>query len=329
MDGVVDGIIDAILDGLRDAYHGPDAITPTREDLIVTEASGPAGPDYKFSFHIVVAPYAVANNEEAKGFTARVLQQLPAAFRGFVDVQVNKSLQNFRLTGSSKPGSTRVKRVTARFGTGDPPREATVIRAQPGARILSRMCVPGDDRGDEYARVPEISDEDLLAVSEILARTGASAAHSFWRARGGLLLFRRLRPGHCAICGRVHDKDNTLMVAAVPVEDAPGSDPAKAAHQIVEHCRHNSETRVLGVVALTRRCLSTLPGPAPRDTGSRLAAPRRSDLAIRARVAAISREPLTFTWPTRRSRNGPLPAPVRGAWMRAYEAVPTSPSRAR
>jgi len=292
VDGILNGLIDVILDELQGAYLGLEDLAATRNDVIATDSSGPAGDDYKFSFHLVVAPYAVANNEEAKGFTARVLNQLPAAIRELVDPQVNKSLQNFRLVGSSKPNSGRVKEVTTRFGTANLPREATVIRARPGARVLSRLFTEGTGEvrlvdGNAHAQTPEISGEDLRTILEAVARSGAADAHEFHRVCGKLLLFRRKRPSHCAICGRVHDNDNTLMVTAEPVENGPWPDPAaKVAHRIVEHCRHavgGTKTRTLDTADLARLVLFDVAAAGTGQTGRQ----RQSNLTIGARIAAI------------------------------------------
>ena len=82
---------------------------------------------------------------------------------------------------------------------------------------------------------PEIRDKDLKKCLDIVKQSGTSDAHSFQRANGNLILFRRERSGYCSICNRIHDNDNTLMVIVKE-------------NKIIEHCRHseNGKIRVLG-----------------------------------------------------------------------------------
>ena len=303
VDGIINSLIDVILDELQGTYFGLDNIAATRDDIIVTESSGSIGSDYKFSFHLIVAPYVVANNEEAKGFTARVLDQLPATIRELVDPQVNKSLQNFRLVGSSKPNSTRVKEVTTRFRTANLPRDETIIQARPGFRVLSQIYTKeaGDgevlliDNGARF-RTPEVSGEDLRAILEVVAHSGAANAHEFHRAHGELFLFRRKCPSHCVICSRVHDNDNTFMVTIEPIEECGGGpwpDPvSKVAYRIIEHCRradtgsNGTKTRILGSANLTR----IVPFDVAVVNTSQTERRHQSNLTIESRIAAIRSE---------------------------------------
>ena len=342
VDGLIHGLIEVILDELQGSWYGLDDIVTTRDDIIVMEASGQSGADWKFSFHLVVAPYAVANNEEAKGFTARVLDQLPAAIRELVDPQVNKSLQNFRLPGSSKPNTGRVKQITTRFGTADLPREEAVIRARPGARVLARIFTEDDggqtrllEGGDARARVPEITGGDLRTVLEAVEASGASASHEFQSARGELLLYRRTSPSHCTICGRTHDSDNTLMVSVEPVEggDAgPWPDAAaKVPHRIVEHCRRadgsaGPKTRVIGLADLARRTPFDLAAAGGGGVAGTTERGRQTTLTVGARIAAIEAGAVNVHL-ANASELEALPAAAKHVYaeprMRAYEAVPT------
>lgn len=343
VDAIIGGLIDTILDEIQGAWFGLDDVAATRDDIIVAESSGPSGADYKFSFHLIVAPYAVANNEEAKGFTARVLDQLPAPIRALVDPQVNKSIQNFRLPGSSKPtaGPRRVKALTPRFRTADLPREESIIRARPSTRILSRLYTEEDASGQVQllddsvpARVPEIAGDDLRLILELIARCGLAAAHEFQRARGGLLLFRRNQPSHCAICHRVHESDNTLMISTEVVEAGdknPWPDPsAKIPHRVVERCRRASasvpgspRTRDLGTVNLSQREAFDVGG------ASNTADPERQHqtaFTVGARVEAIKAGTIDVH-AANATELETLPVDQRNVYaepqMRAYESVPT------
>ena len=318
-------LLSVICDEIQNSYFGVENVYTTLDDIVVMESSGPVPGGYKFSYHIVVTPYAVANNEEAKGLTARVIAQLPAAVRRFVDAQVNKSVQCFRLTGSTKPKSGRTKAVTTRFGTANLPREATVVRAQAGARILHRLFTEETADGQPRLRgaeAPEIEDEDLRRVLEAIARTGASANHEFLRAQGGLLLFRRTAPGFCDLCGRTHDNDNTLMVTIVPVVPAPAApDPAvRVSHRLLEHCRRRAgAARELALVDLLPQTPYNQGGREPPEARQRVAGH-----VIATRIAAIRAGTVDVHLA---NTTGLEELPQRNVYaeprMRAYEPVPT------
>jgi hypothetical protein len=342
MDGIIGGLVELILDELQSSWYGLDDIVTTRDDIIVAESSGRSGADWKFSFHLVVSPYAVANSEEAKGFTARVLDQLPAAIRDLVDPQVNKSLQNFRLPGSSKRLTGRVKQITTRFGTADLPREDAVIRARPGTRVLARIFTEDDGgqtrllgAGGAHAHVPEIASGDLRTILEAVSASGVGAAHEFQRARGGLLLYRRTAPSHCTICGRTHDSDNTLMVSVEPVEGGDAgpwpNSAAVAPHRIVEHCRRadgraGPKTRVVGLADLARRTPFDLAPAGGGGTAGTTERGRQTALTVEARIAAIA-EGAVDVHLASASELEALPAAAKHTYaepqMRAYETVPT------
>jgi len=319
--------LEVLLEELHVAYHGVDDLHATRRDLIVADSSGPSGGGMKYSYHVLVAPYVVASNEEAKGFTARVLERLAPPLRGLVDPQVNKSLQNFRLVGSSKPGSGRVKRLTARFGTASVLPPGAVVRGEPGARVLARLYTEetGDggarlrEGGDPRAWEPPLAEGDVAEALGVARAAGLLEAHVFQRAEGGLLLFRRTAPGHCGICGRVHEHDNTLMLSLVPQED--GGDGERVPHTLLEHCRHAARgaTRAVGVVGAPRREPYAPPAGGRRGKG-------RAGLTVEARVAALAAGEID---PHRAAASGfeRLPAAQRHVYsepqMRPYEAVPT------
>ena len=102
-DSVIDilrQIISAIKDTSSDIYQC------TINTVMVLESSGISNKKWKYSFHIVLPQYAFHNNEEAKTFYDRLVCHLPKNIATYVD-DVNKSIQNFRMYGSSKFGENR------------------------------------------------------------------------------------------------------------------------------------------------------------------------------------------------------------------------------
>lgn len=156
----------------------------------------------KFSRHIVLHRYYVANYAEATFFTEQVLAHLPAEYHQFLDATVNASRHNFRLPFCHKEGSTRVKRCY--IGCPDDMIVSDVSTALPLPQKVAKK-----DQTHAYPEV-EVTDENIKAALEISAEYTEGFAYD--GCVGTLLLFKRLKPTHCILCDRVHDKNHTLMI---------------------------------------------------------------------------------------------------------------------
>ena len=344
---VVDALIEAVLDELYVAYYGVAGVFPTRKDLVVTDSSGPAGGlGIKYSFHILVLPYSVADNEEAREFTARVLERLPAPLRTFVDPDVNKRIQNFRLAGSAKPGTGRYKRATPEaaqaFGTAaGVPLGELFVTAPPGGRVLPRVYTEAMASSDT-ARPRVALGPQTAAVREALdlaSRAGVTAGHSFSEVRGTLICFVRVAPSHCRICGETHHNDNSLLVGIDPVEGGhqgawPGTGDVTCL--VVEHCRQaRGRGRPIGEVTVRAEDLRGVRAPGartarrrqePRPAQAPTAPPGGKCDRIAERVAAI-REGRVNPHDALASAFEQLPAAQKTVYaapeMRPYELTPT------
>jgi hypothetical protein len=291
---VVSLLIDAILDELYVAYYGIEDLLPTRGDLVVTDSSGPTTNGTKYSFHILVLPYYVADYQEARAFTARVLERIPPPVRAFVDSEVNKQTQNFRLAGSAKLGTDRYKHATSEaaqvFGTAaNVPLQDLFVTAPSGGRVLPRVYTAEEGPAPKQAR-KTLGPHDVVVrtVLDLAARENVTVGHSFSEVRGMLLCFVRDDPSHCRICGETHHKDNSLMVSVDPVEgghDGAWPGTGLVACQVVEHCRQaRGKGRLIGEVTFHAE---ELRGANPAR-GRAVAAPLPdAQDKITARVAAI------------------------------------------
>jgi hypothetical protein len=329
---IVGVLIEAILDELYIAYYAVEDIAATRDALAVTDSSGPTRDGWKYSYHVLVMPFYVADNEEAREFTDRVLERLPPPLRAFVDAGVNKSTQNFRLAGSAKPGTGRFKVPTAAFGTRlvDDDATALLVTAPPGARVLARVYTDAGDSAKRAARPPSLSlNSPAVAVAlELAAAAGVTAGHSVTEVRGTLICFARDAPTHCRICGEPHRRDNSLMLSLEPAEGGhagpwPGAGPLRV--RVVEHCRQARGRGVAvgeivvdaGVLAAPTRAAKAR-GDAPPTPGERE--------RIAARIEAI-RAGRVNPHDALASEFERLPEELKTIYaepqMRAYELVPT------
>jgi hypothetical protein len=302
IEAVVGLLIEAILDELYVGYYGVEDLMPTREDLVVTDSSGPtAANGWKYSYHILVLPYAVPDHQEAAEFTERVLERLPKPLHPFVDANVNKKTQNFRLAGSAKPGTGRYKHATAEaaraFRTAaGVALEDLFVTAASGARVLARVYT--DEAVAQRGRKPRVmlgpQDPVVREVLDLAARAGVTAGHTLHEVRGTLLCFDRDEPTHCPICGEVHHKDNSLMLSIEPVEAGhDGAWPGTGAVEcrVVEHCRQaRGKGRVVGELTLDAAALrgvDTAVGGGGGGRGRRAkAADAGPSLGLREKVAA-------------------------------------------
>ena len=244
MAAILEYLIDKLVDELFMAYYAIEDVTTTRQDIIIAESSGRTDGGWKYSYHIIVAPYAVADNEEAREFTRQFLEGVAAPIRKLVDPQVNKRMQNFRLALNSKLNAFRFKIISAEtagaLGTMPATPSETMIVAPPGMRILPRIFTAEENATHPPAKIHGMTEADVRAVLDIAAKR--TEGHSVRAVKGSLILFERDAPTYCEICGETHRKDNTLMISVEAIEAAhseqwPGREPRP--HHVIEHCRHS------------------------------------------------------------------------------------------
>jgi len=275
-------LVDVIVDEFEARYGGDGHATSPRHVLVMSSMLADAAPDglkQKYSFHILVMPYMVANNLEARDFTRAVLdivhREAPE-LEGLVDPSVNGSTQNFRVLGSQKPGSGRPKvadpRIADALGTMKlGPQESTLVSKAPGSRLLPlRVAQP---EAEPALISADAVHRHLDEITELVFRGDARPAHTLHRVvdgpRGVLVLFSRTRPSKCHICDRVHHSDNSLMVLAAPRQDA---EPQQANDggllEIFELCRRApGKSRPLGYVACAPGTVVQAPPRAAQPDG--------------------------------------------------------------
>jgi hypothetical protein len=97
---ILESITEAILDVMQTYYD----IELEEDDFAIATSIGPE----KYSAHVILKNFVVANNKEAAHLTKLLIEDhLLDHLRPCVDAGVNKSIQNFRMLLSHKVGSTR------------------------------------------------------------------------------------------------------------------------------------------------------------------------------------------------------------------------------
>jgi hypothetical protein len=327
---IVGIVADAIIEELYSTYFAVEDIAPSRADIVVCEANGVTkGGDYKYSYHLIVKPYAVVDNEEARAFSERVFKRLPQSFTALriVDPDVNKRVQNFRLTGSCKQGEDRPLVVNAatciELGSAPATAAETLIIASRGMKVLTRVLTDENAlqsrNRNNYLIGGLNAEQSLKQICKHVDDLGASRGHALREtlviAGGIMLIYDRVHPSYCTICCEVHHKDNTLIIivehnartynAAASGCGSSGSTSATAKqlspriptaeHAVTELCRHKRATpRALGSVQLIGGAVNGAAfGANAAANGARVELVRevvRKDMASRVagRVAGIN-----------------------------------------
>lgn len=167
----------------------------------------------KYSYHIVAADYHAANHLEAKAFTAIFFRTLPVHLHRYIDLQVNKSTQNFRIVDNHKGG--RIKQIVTtnewdiQLAEDITPPD-TIIQNVAGTELLPSIIEDKTEAGAERAIADISTDTILRAAAEY------TQGHRFRSRRGNILIFRRIIPSHCVLCDRIHHHDNTLLISIDP-----------------------------------------------------------------------------------------------------------------
>lgn len=250
----IETAMDKILDSICDHLFYIYGLYVGREDLIVIDSSGvcDSATKYKYSYAIIIPQYLVSNNDEAREFTTKIVESLPADISAVIDKGVNKSVQNFRLANQAKLDK-RVKKLSGgAFGTNKTAGvEDTVIcprNAHNELKILPEKRTPGTKKKSGTSSI--MTDENVREILKLDCVAGLIAVKegSIFKYRmyyDNLIVFDRLMPSHCQLCNEVHHKDNTLMLS---VADSGA---------IFQVCRHKRDkTLLLGEYPLFREIYS-------------------------------------------------------------------------
>lgn len=194
-------------------------------DIITTDSSGQDGETHKYSFHKIINNYYVSNCDESAYFTNILMNFMDRKFAKYIDNQVNKKIQNFRITGCCKYGSSRYKRLINE----NIPFDHTIIGcvyyckklqdnitiSNPNIGIVD-ICDDSDRENAGETELCDIPEEDIREILKISQNhtTGFTYRCTIGNGENKLICFDRLNPSYCDICNDTHHRDNTLMITA-------------------------------------------------------------------------------------------------------------------
>lgn len=232
-DDVMNNLVDAIFEILSES----DVEIKIESDLLVFTSHGPT----RQSYHIVIDHYMHLNNLEAKAFYHKVLEKMDPELSDFVDPAVYLSKQQFRIVGSQKPRSGRIKTLSEKWTYHDeeivyqyvrePRDDLHKMLLQLEASLVSHTsnCLPlpnfiqVDDNGrvlgkssDSYFE-ENLSRDIAMKALKLLAETAGLSINDkrfpyrFIGVSGGIISLLRVHPSRCRICNRIHENENPYL----------------------------------------------------------------------------------------------------------------------
>lgn len=205
----INELIDIIITTFNDEYQKiNDTIYLSHNDIIITDSSGYDGSKHKYSYHIIVFTYGLLNNKECKYLTNIIVNKLPLEYRDYIDNNVNKNIQNFRITDSTKLSSNRVKKISDLFNSNNNVSLLdTLIVPDSSIKILKAFC------NDTDVDTNDIIIDDVL-FKQIIEKIPSSITfgHSIRKINNNSILYNRDIPTHCTICDEIHHRDNSLII---------------------------------------------------------------------------------------------------------------------
>jgi hypothetical protein len=172
----------------------------------------------KFSLHIKVIPYLCPNNQEVARFATLVRNMLPDQYVNWVDWNVYKSTQNFRMPFSHKLNAPNRTFRLVPFKSGSQLLIADLL-VQPlvdslpiVARIEVIVAQPSKKSHTIANRAINIDESQISALlRDYLVDGDGRDIFSFKSINGAIINFDRLHSSYCEFCARVHELDNTLF----------------------------------------------------------------------------------------------------------------------
>jgi len=200
-----------IISGIKRAFEEIYSIKPSE---VVYDSSSVD----KFSRHIVISNVLFKNSREADNFTRKILKDyITGKDYQYIDNQVNKSTQNFRMPGATKEG--RKKRVDTKHEWYD----GLISYGNELIPILPEKC---EKRTACEFTALNITEEQIKKISEAV---GGDYEYNKKRDKNNMLVFDRIRKGYCDLCKREHDRSG-LYICIYP-------------NRILKYCFRNEDKK--------------------------------------------------------------------------------------
>ncbi len=210
---VLNDLIKSIIYCLKEENINVDPI----EEILVFESHGPN----KKSYHVIIDGYYHETNIEAGCFYHNVIDMMLPYHSLYIDSSVYKTVQQFRMLGSRKNGTNRIKRFLRRKDY--IPKDLflrSLISYTGRCKVLPSFDTSEEDMNFSTNQ-PSINiddQSDLVQKSLNILASYCDAPYnsskfpfSLISTKKNLMILKRLFPSFCQRCDRVHEKENPYL----------------------------------------------------------------------------------------------------------------------
>lgn len=192
---------------------------------------------HKQSYHIIINNYCHANNIEAKAFYHKVVDGMNPELAQWVDKSVYSPTQQFRIVGSRKIGSERVKifqkvfRYYDREITHNYPEpaedanhefvmqlEESIIGYTGNCKFLPPFEPKPEDVKHYDSEVDDVTPKEAHEAISLIGLAGNISTHDsrfpykFMGINGPIVMLKRIKPSNCKLCCRIHEHENPYLL---------------------------------------------------------------------------------------------------------------------
>ena len=227
-DQIITNLVDSIVNILKEKGVELDL---TRDILIYTSHG-----DKKVSYHLVINNYCHTNNVEAKAFYHQVMEHIPTEWKEFIDQAVYSPTQQFRIVGSQKVHTTRVKTLLKTWvyhgktieyqypEDPDSPEHEMVMQLEASIIGYVGSCKylppfePKSDQIKSYIESDDLELKDAKSAIGLIAKAGniklsdSRFPYKFLGINGPIIMLKRIKPSKCKICNRIHENENPYIL---------------------------------------------------------------------------------------------------------------------
>ncbi len=190
----------------------------------------------KQSYHIIINNYCHANNIEARAFYDKVVNNINPNYIQWIDRAVYSPTQQFRIVGSQKIGTYRVKIFQNKWSyhsdtiihkypeDPDSPEhemimqlESSIIGYTGNCRFLP-VFEPKPETIKNYSDTEDITIDDAVEGIKLIANAGKISVndvrfpYKFMGIDGPIVMLKRIKSSRCKLCNRIHEHENPYLL---------------------------------------------------------------------------------------------------------------------
>jgi hypothetical protein len=211
-----DGIYQAVIAACRRILDGFGIQLTARDILLFTSHGGP-----KRSYHVVINNYAHRNHNDAKAFYDKVVEVIAnCKYTDYIDPAVYSSCQQFRIVGSRKHGSDRVKVATPFLFDGEvvAPEldDVSLLRSSLVTYACKCHILPSfHSPVPRHLSLVSYGNDDVDKALSFLRDKLPDCPFEYVGTKGPFIALKRTRPSICPLCEytktRMHEHDNSYI----------------------------------------------------------------------------------------------------------------------